>query len=360
MMFGKRQGFDAMQTKPAQLILKNGMRFNGFSPLGQTEEAEGEVVFNTGMAGYPESLTDPSYTGQILVFTYPLIGNYGVPAKKDWESVQIHVKGVVVSDLCKDWSSYTGQEALLDWFQSQNIPILIGLDTRALTKLLRSSGTIYGKIINCGKTAQTHFQEECHSHVAKVSIKERQTLQRGAKTVIAVDCGMKENIIRMLSPYSLTVHCVPYDYDFIHEDYDGIILSNGPGDPSHCSATVNIIQKALQKQKPIFGICLGAQLLALAAGAKTYKLRFGHRGQNQPCIDLRNKRCYMTSQNHGYAIDATSLPSDWHVTFENLNDGSVEGISHASGRYSAVQFHPEGAPGPSDTQWLFEEFYQRL
>lgn len=349
-----------MQTKPAQLLLKNGKRFSGYSPLWQTEEAEGEVVFNTGMAGYPESLTDPSYTGQILVFTYPLIGNYGVPPKHDWESLRIHVKGVVVSDLCREWSSYTGKESLLEWLQAQKIPILIGVDTRALTKLLRISGTVPGKILNCDKPSHTYFEEDFHSHVSKVSIKERQTVKRGDKTLFAVDCGMKENILRMLAPYPLTVHCVPFDYDFTNEHYDGVIISNGPGDPAHCGATINIVRKAMQKQKPIFGICLGAQLLALAAGAKTYKLRFGHRGQNQPCIDLRNKRCYMTSQNHGYAIDAATLPSDWQVTFENLNDGSVEGISHNSGRFSAVQFHPEGAPGPSDTQWLFEEFYQRL
>ncbi|NGX46612.1 MAG: hypothetical protein K940chlam2_01808, partial [Chlamydiae bacterium] len=196
--------------------------------------------------------------------------------------------------------------------------------------------------------------------VSKVSIASRKTYGAGKKRVIVVDCGMKESIMRQLQRYPLELVRVPYDEDFTEEEYDGVFLSNGPGDPMQCAVTVEILRKAMRKQKPIFGICLGSQLMALAAGAQTYKLKFGHRGQNQPCIDLESQRCYITSQNHGYAVDEASLPADWKVLFRNLNDESIEGIVHESLPFMAVQFHPEAAPGPTDTRFLFEQFYQQI
>lgn len=349
-----------MQLKPAQLILETGEVFCGQSPENQGGEHFGEVVFNTGMTGYVESLTDPSYSGQILVFTYPLIGNYGVSAPETWESKQIHVKGVVMSEMAPNYSSHSGEKSLLDWFREQNIPFLVGVDTRALTKRLRTQGVIPGAItpIQDKPTRFEHFSDI--DWVSKVSIKEPIMYGSGDKIVIAIDCGMKENIIRSLLQYPIRVKRVPYNYDFSNEPFDGIFISNGPGDPIHCQETISILQKALPLNKPTFGICLGTQLLALAVGAKTYKLPFGHRAQNQPCLDLESGRCFLTSQNHSYAVDETTLPKDWRVSFRNLNDQSVEGIEHTKSPFFAVQFHPEAAPGPLDTQWLFEKFYHSI
>lgn len=311
------------------------------------------------MTGYPESLTDPSYAGQILVFTYPLMGNYGIPSPDNWESGQIHLRGVIVSQASLNWNHYQGLYSLENWLKTHQIPLLTGVDTRALTKILRASGTM-GGIITCEEKLPKNFPQKKEHWVAQVSEREKKTLSRGKKTVIAVDCGIKENILRSLSRFSLTVHRVPYDYDYTEEEYDGVLISNGPGDPQACTATIEILRKAYQKNRPVFGICLGAQLMALAAGAQTYKLQYGHRGHNQPCIDLKTKRCYVTSQNHGYAIDPRSLPEYWQVSFQNLNDRTVEGISHTSKPFFGIQFHPEASPGPTDTAWLFEQFYEAL
>lgn len=335
----------------ASLVLKNGCTYSGQAPEWQTEPAFGEVVFTTGMTGYPESLTDPSYTGQILVFTYPLIGNYGVPSPKEWESEKIHAAGVVISEVCQDHS-------LLEWLKTQKISALLGVDTRALTKELRSAGTMLGAITLEPKKVYT-FQEMTHP-VSRAACKEIRTYNSEKKVVIAIDCGMKENIIRNLSKLPITVKRVPFDYDFTEEHYDGVFISNGPGDPTDCTTTIEILKKVFQKEKPVFGICLGTQLMALASGAKTYKLPFGHRGHNQPCIELASRKCFITSQNHGYAIDEMSLSSEWEVSFKNLNDGSVEGIRHKTKPFFSVQFHPEAAPGPTDTTWLFNQFYQLL
>lgn len=344
----------------ASLILENGAAFEGYVPSWQEDIYYGEAVFTTGMTGYPESLTDPSYAGQILTFTYPLIGNYGVPQSDRWESEKIHAAGVVVSDTCLHWSHHEGIMGLEEWLKSQNIPLILGVDTRALTKYLRASGTMNAGIAK--KTINSlRFPKSTPLHwVEKVSPSQIRTYGAGKKKIIAVDCGMKENIIRSFNKFDLTIKRVPHNYDYSHEDFDGIFLSNGPGDPTMCIETISTLQKAFLREKPIFGICLGTQLMALAAGASTYKLPFGHRGQNQPCQELETRHCFITSQNHGYAIREETLGKEWQVTFKNLNDGSVEGIAHKTKPFFSVQFHPEATPGPTDTVWLFDKFVKML
>lgn len=345
---------------PSKLILENQITFSGLSPHWQEKHCSGEVVFTTGMTGYPESLTDPSFAGQILTFTYPLIGNYGILDEEKWESSKVQVSGLVVSSLCKTWSHPKGKFSLLHLLQQQNIPIITDVDTRALTKILRNHGSMKGVITDQEKV-EINFSQSSSTHlVSKVSIKEPLLTQNGDKKIIVIDCGIKQNILRFLSKYPLTLKQVPYDYDYNNEEWDGIFISNGPGDPQECQKTIEILKKAMKREKPIFGICLGTQLMALAAGAKTYKLPFGHRGHNQPCIDLKTNKCYLTSQNHGYCIDKNSLSEEWEISFKNLNDGSIEGISHCCKPFFSVQFHPEAAPGPTDTQWLFQKFYNQL
>ncbi|MFA6486225.1 MAG: glutamine-hydrolyzing carbamoyl-phosphate synthase small subunit [Candidatus Magasanikbacteria bacterium] len=363
-----------MPLTPSQLILQNGARFEGLSPAWQKQIFEGEVVFTTGMTGYVESLTDPSYKGQIITFTYPLIGNYGVPAPKTWESTKIHASGVVVSEACVHWSHSDGQNSLLEWLKAQKVPIITGVDTRALTKILRETGVMLGAIAPVKSNVKKFHDPNVNNLVAQVSITKptvhesqmKKSLPRtdtrsgsGARVVV-VDCGMKANILRELKKYPLTLKQVPFDYDYSNENFDAIFISNGPGDPAMCKRTIAILKKALEHQKPIFGICLGLQLMTLAAGGKTYKLPYGHRGQNQPCMETKTGQCFVTSQNHGFAADAKSLPAGWKVSFTNLNDGSVEGIEHKTNPYFAVQFHPEAAPGPTDMDWLFEKFYQSI
>ena len=345
--------------QPGYLILENGAVFEGKAPTAQEGFFPGEVVFTTGMCGYIESLTDPSYAEQILVFTFPLIGNYGVVASSSWESKKAHVAGVVVNESCDNWSHHSGLVSFKEWLHSQNVPLLTEIDTRALTKVLRSQGAMLGAISSTREPL--HFYDPNLGHlVGKVSICEKTIYGSGKKRLVVVDCGMKESMLRHLSQYPMEIVRVPHDYDYTAEPFDGVFLSNGPGDPIRCSRTIEILQKAMVKQKPIFGVCLGSQMLALAAGAKTYKLPFGHRGQNQPCIDLDTQRCYITSQNHGYAVDEHTLPKGWRVTFRNLNDGSVEGIAHETLPFYSVQFHPEASPGPTDTRWFFERMWECL
>jgi carbamoyl-phosphate synthase small subunit len=344
---------------PSKLILESGEVFPGLSPEWQQSSYFGEVVFSTGMTGYVESLTDPSYAGQILTFTYPLIGNYGVPSSSTWESEKIQAAGVVTGWVNTHPSHWDSEGSFLDWLKEQRVPLITNVDTRALTKLLRKKGVALGAITT-GKTPRKFIDPNEAHLVKKVSIPGKQIYGAGEKKIIAVDCGMKENILRSLMKFPVQILRVPYDYDYSDEDYDALFLSNGPGDPAICKETIAILKKNLKKGKPIMGICLGAQILALAIGAKTYKLKYGHRGQNHPCLDLQRKVSILTSQNHGYAIDEKTLPRDWKVLFRSLNDESVEGIIHKKLPYFAVQFHPESSPGPIDAAYLFEKFYELL
>lgn len=350
--------------KSSQLVLEDGTLFKGFSPRWQDKLYYGEIVFTTGMTGYCESLTDPSYTGQVLIFTYPLIGNYGVIDKSQWESHKIHVKGVIVSEVCNHWSHSNPSKSLLDWLKQEKIPLISGIDTRQLTIKIRTKGTMLG-IINCSLEQETYLFQNPNKEnlVSQVSVKERRILPHSIdakKKIIVVDCGLKNNILRCLQKYPFVIHQVPYDFDYTNEFFDGVFVSSGPGDPSKCKETIAILKKAMEFKKPIYGVCLGAQLMALAAGGKTYKLPFGHRSQNQPCIDNRTQRCYITAQNHGYAIKGGSLTKEWEVSFTNLNDMTIEGISHCYHPFSAVQFHPEACPGPTDTKWFFDQFYKKI
>ncbi len=340
-----------------KLYLKDGTVLEGES-FGAASNAAGEVVFNTGMVGYPESLTDPSYAGQILVLTYPLVGNYGVPDPSTLESEKIQIAGLVVSEYSENYSHYEAKSSLAKWLKESGVPAITGVDTRALTKRLREHGVLLGML---GNSKPKKFLDPNQENlVARVSVKRKRAYGNGRMRVVAVDCGMKENILRSLVAREVELVRVPWDYDFNSLKYDGLVLSNGPGDPTMCGKTIEHIKKAMKQRKPILGICLGNQLLALAAGAKTYKLKYGHRGQNQPCLEVGTKRCYITSQNHGFAVDAKTLPSGWEEWFTNANDGSNEGIKHKTKPWRSVQFHPEASPGPTDTAWIFDEFVELL
>ncbi|MFA7309547.1 MAG: glutamine-hydrolyzing carbamoyl-phosphate synthase small subunit [Candidatus Paceibacterota bacterium] len=340
-----------------RLFLEDGTVCEGTS-FGADRPVAGEVVFSTGMTGYVESLTDPSFAGQIIVCTYPLVGNYGVPRAADFESERIQAAGLIVSEYSTEYSHHDARHSLQMWLKTSRIPALTGVDTRALTKRLRERGVMLGHI---SKNEPTEFPDPNRENlVAKVSIKERREYGNGRIRIVLVDCGAKENIVRSLSRDNVTLIRVPWNYDFSTEQYDALVLSNGPGDPEMCMPTVVNIRNAMRSGVPILGVCLGNQLLALAAGGATYKLKYGHRGQNQPCVDTETERCYITSQNHGFAVDANSLPSSWSTWFVNANDGSVEGIKHNSKPWRSVQFHPEASPGPTDTAWIFDDFLKEL
>lgn len=346
------------------LVLQDGSVFKGKS-FGAPLSADGEVVFNTGMVGYPETLTDPSYHGQILVLNYPLIGNYGIPNNQRidnllsfFESDNIHVRALIISDYSFAHNHWNSVKSLDAWLKENNIPGMYCVDTRELTKLLREQGVMLGRFVLNGNTnIKQEFDDiNLRNLVSEVSIKEPVIYKKGPIKVLLVDCGVKNNIIRSFLKRDVTVICVPWDYNFIGSDFDGLFISNGPGDPKQCKETIANIRAALADDKPVFGICLGSQLLGLAAGADTYKLKYGHRSQNQPCVELGSKRCYITSQNHGYAVDDNTLPSDWVPWFINANDNTNEGIRHKTKPFFAVQFHPEATPGPADTDFLFDDF----
>jgi carbamoyl-phosphate synthase small subunit len=352
------------KQKKSALILSDGTRFEGVS-FGTPVSSSGEVVFNTGMVGYPETLTDPSYKGQILVLTYPLIGNYGIPdyEKMDdillhFESDKIHVAGFIISDYSLEHSHWNAAKSLGDWLQEHNIPALYGIDTRELTKKLRTEGVMTGKIV-IDKDIDI-IDPNLENQVARVSCNEVIEYKRGPKKIVLVDCGCKNNIIRSFLDRDISITRVPWDYDFHTLEYDGLFISNGPGDPKHCKILIKNMIEAMKDEKPIFGICLGSQILSLAAGADTYKLKYGHRSQNQPCVEVGTKRCYITSQNHGYAVNQATLPNDWEPWFVNANDNTNEGIKHKTRPFFAVQFHPEATPGPVETQFLFDEFVELL
>ena len=363
--------------REAKLILSDGSVFSGWS-FGFEADTIGEVVFNTAMTGYPESLTDPSYAGQILVTTFPLIGNYGVPDTgigEDglpllMESERIHPKAIVVADYSEQFSHWNAKESLASWLKREKVPGISGIDTRRLTKVLREHGVMMGRIVfdemrnEKGERRNDEFSDYGSINwVEKVSCKEVIRYNEGAdKKVVLVDCGVKANIIRCLIRRGVEVIRVPWDYDFNQLEFDGLFLANGPGDPEQCGKTVEHIRTFLNNQevRPCMGICLGNQLLARAAGAKTYKLKYGHRSHNQPVREVGTNRCYITSQNHGYAVDDSTLPSDWEPLFVNMNDGSNEGIRHKSNPWMSAQFHPEACSGPTDTEWMFDEFVKML
>jgi len=348
-----------MTRREAYLTLEDGSIFEGFL-LGYPVSAAGEVVFNTGMVGYPESLTDPSYRGQILILTYPLIGNYGVPAPSDdasqpvFESGRIQVRGLVVANYSEHFAHWQAASSLEKWLIDQQIPGLTGVDTRRLTRMLRARGTRCGQIVV--DVAAAFFDPNQHDMVAEVTAAEPQVVGRGSLRIAVLDCGCKASIIASLLRRGAEVLRLPYNADLSRFDFSGLLISNGPGNPEWCRPAIDAIRWSLAQQIPTMGICLGHQLLALASGARTYKLPYGHRGQNQPVKDLRSQRCLITSQNHGYAVDPDTLPPDWTPWFVNLNDGTNEGLLHASGRFLSVQFHPEAAPGPNDAGYLFDDF----
>jgi len=359
---------------PAELRLRTGESWTGWN-FGASVSVAGEVVFATGMVGYPESLTDPSFAGQILVMTYPLVGNYGVPNDEadeyglplHFEGARIYPVAVVVSEYSFAASHYAATRSLAKWLQEQRVPGIFGVDTRAITKLLRNGGSALGAVI-VGRSSPCPAWDDPNQRnlVAEVSVKEPRCFEPPAEEgkgpavrILAVDCGMKYNIIRFFIHHlRVRLKVVPWDYDFTNEEFDGLFISNGPGNPESCEATIRHLRKIMEQRPslPIFGICLGHQLLALAAGAKTYKMKFGNRGVNQPCVDLRTGRCYITSQNHGFAVDEASLPAGWTPLFTNANDGSNEGIAHSQRPWLSVQFHPEACCGPVDTAFLFDDY----
>jgi carbamoyl-phosphate synthase small subunit len=351
----------------ASIILDDGSVFKGKS-FGYEASVAGEVVFNTAMMGYPEALTDPSYAGQIMVLTYPLIGNYGVPVRTErngiseyMESNKIHSAAVVISDYSFKYNHWNSDVGLADWLKQEHIPGVYGIDTRSLTKLLREKGSMKGKIEIEGTQDVDFYDPNAINQVANVSCKE--IIEYGTdneKRIILVDCGVKHNILRNLLERKFHIIRVPWDYDFSNDEYDGIFLTNGPGDPDTCSKTVDNIRKVLNGNKPICGICMGNQLLAKAGGATIYKLKYGHRSHNQPVRMVGTDRCYITSQNHGYAVDSNTIGDDWQPLFVNMNDGTNEGIKHKTKPFFSVQFHPEASGGPTDTEFIFDMFAKNV
>jgi len=354
-----------MTKQKTKLILKDGTNLEGFG-FGAKKPVAGEVVFNTGMVGYPESFTDPSYAGQILVLTYPLIGNYGVPQEikknkmfTNFESEKIQIQGLIVSEYSKKYSHWNAKMSLDQWLKRHKIPAIEGIDTRTLTIKLRSKGVMLGKIEQENK--EIDFYDPNKEILAeKVSCKRVINYKGGRTRVVLIDMGVKNNIIRSFQKRNITVIRVPWNYDFTNLKYHGLFISNGPGDPKTCEVTIDNIKKSLAKNIPTFGICFGNQLLALAAGGDTYKLKFGHRSQNQPCVEVGTNRCYITSQNHGYAVNAKKLPPGFREWFVNANDKTNEGIKHIRKPFMSVQFHPEATPGPVDTDYLFDKFVKMI
>lgn len=353
------------------LQLSDGTEFHGKS-FGYEQPVAGEVVFNTAMMGYPESLTDPSYAGQLLTMTFPLVGNYGVPpftfdkqtGLPDFmESDRIYASALIVSDYSEQYSHWNAVESLGEWLQREKVPGITGIDTRELTKVLREHGVMMGKILFDDEPNNVP-EADCEgvNFVDRVSVKEIVRYNEGAgRKVVLVDCGVKANIIRELIQRGVEVVRVPWNYDYTDMEFDGLFLANGPGDPDMCSEAVEIIRKQMSRsRKPICGICMGNQLLSKAAGATIYKLKYGHRGHNQPVRMVGTQKCFITSQNHGYAVDARTLDKDWEELFVNMNDASNEGIRHKENPWFSSQFHPEACSGPVDTEFMFDKFVETL
>ena len=358
-------------NRKVTLRLEDGTEFHGTS-FGYEKPVAGEVVFNTAMMGYPESLTDPSYAGQLMTLTFPLVGNYGVPPftfeenglPTFMESEKIHVRAIIVSDYSREFSHWNGVETLADWLKREQVPGITGIDTRQLTKVLREHGVMMGKILYAVTPAElTEADYAGVNFVDQVSCREVIKYNEGAdKKVVLVDCGVKANILRCLIRRGVEVIRVPWNYDFNELEFDGLFLANGPGDPETCEVTVQNIRRFLVNPvvRPCMGICMGNQLLSKAAGARIYKLKYGHRSHNQPVRKVGTETCFITSQNHGYAVDSSSLPADWEPMFVNMNDGSNEGVRHKKNPWFSAQFHPEACSGPVDTEYMFDDFVKLL
>ena len=362
-------------------MLEDGTVFNGIG-FGRPSEIAGEVVFNTGMVGYTEALTDPSYRGQILCITYPLVGNYGVPnmsvkdkygLPKFFESEKIQVKGLIVHDLSSIASHWSCVKTLDEWLNEEQIPGIYGIDTRELTKKLRINGVMIGAMyVSEASIEESRMKQLIKSEsyddqnfLPEVSISShREYGDRNRDCIVLLDTGTKYSIIRNIIRIGYRVVQLPWDTPFekiIAYRPKGVIISNGPGDPKVCDLVIKTASKLIYSSVPTLGICLGNQILALAGGADTYKLKFGHRGQNKPCIDVQTNRAYITSQNHGYGIDPSSLEkTDFKIWFSNVDDDTIEGIEHKSKPIIAVQFHPEASPGPYDSMFVFDRLKQLI
>jgi carbamoyl-phosphate synthase small subunit len=345
-----------------KLMFEDGTVLEGVS-FGYEVASAGEIVFTTGMVGYPESLTDPSYKGQILVFTYPIIGNYGVPEEKFWESEKIQTKGVIVSEHIDTPSHFQSKRTLGQWLKDEKIPGLVIKDTRFIAQKLRDKGTMLGKIVFDQSDSIEFYDPSPDNLVAMVSTKKVINYGDGDKTVVLIDCGVKRNIIHSLVKRNVMVIRVPWNYNIFENglEFDAVFISNGPGDPSHPDIVKNIVpmvERAFENKVPVMGVCLGNQIVALAAGGSTYKLKFGHRSQNQPCLLEGTQKCYLTTQNHGFAVD--KLPENFQPWFKNLNDNTNEGIIDEENNIMSVQFHPEACPGPADTNWIFDYFIEKI
>ena len=352
---------NSLSARKAKLILEDGTVMEGKS-FGYEKSVSGEIVFNTAMTGYPESLTDPSYKGQILVLTYPLIGNYGAPQEemendllKFHESNRIHIQALVVSDYSFQYSHWNARDSLAQWLKDNKVPGIFGIDTRALTKKLREKGTMLGKIVFDHDDVD-FYDPSRENLVAQVSCTKKHVYGNGKYKILLVDCGVKYNIIRYLLQRDTTVIRVPWNHPIRTEEYDGLFLSNGPGDPKLCTDTIKNLTEVIRQDIPVFGICLGNQLLSLAAGADTYKLKYGHRSHNQPVLEVGTDKAYITAQNHGYAVDNDTLPEEWEPLFININDSTNEGMRHKTKPFFSTQFHPEASGGPTDTAYLFDVF----
>jgi carbamoyl-phosphate synthase small subunit len=375
------QELNSCKNKKAALVLEDGTFFLG-KGFGAAKKLTGEVVFSTSMVGYPEALTDPSYKGQILALTYPLVGNYGVPScdlnlglPLYFESDRIQTSGLIIHELCEDPHHWASTRTLDKWLQDEGIPGISGIDTRRLTKKLRTHGVMLGILKVCEEDEELNLDSllteaksipdpNATDLVAEVSVKAPvQYNVDGKHSVVLIDCGVKNSIIRNLLRRGINVIRVPYDTsakDILSYNPDGIFVSNGPGDPKRCVETVKAVKELVEKV-PLMGICLGAQILALSQGGDTYKLKFGHRSQNQPALDLKTNRCYITTQNHGYAVDVDCFSkTPLECWFINANDKTVEGMRHKSKAVFAVQWHPEASPGPYDTEFLFDEFAKSM
>lgn len=366
----------------AVLVLEDGSYFVGHG-FGAAKKVSGEIVFSTSMVGYPEALTDPSYKGQILALTYPLVGNYGVPPYDlelgiplYFESENIKVTGLVIHELCKQPYHWASTKTLDEWLKSENVPGIYGIDTRKLTKKLRIKGVMLGILQVCEEEQNPNLEtllKEVNEVpdpnsidlVKEVSIREPVHYEvGGSKKVVLIDCGVKNGILRNLLQRRVNVVRIPYDFstkEILEYNPNGVVVSNGPGDPKKCVKTIECVRELVEENIPIMGICLGTQILALALGGDTFKMKYGHRSQNQPALDLKTGRCYITTQNHGYSVNPDSLKdTSLETWFTNANDKTVEGIKHREKPVFALQWHPEASPGPYDTEFLFDEFLKTM